>query len=243
MTQAKKHQLSIVHLYPREMNLYGDTGNRLIIEKRLEWRGIDYSIHDISSGDTMPKKVDLILGGGGQDASQGIIEKDFYTRKKTMQELVDGGTAMLMICGMYQMMGRRFITHEGIEIKGLGILPVETVAKKGRLIGNIAVEIPGIGVIVGYENHSGRTYLDSNAHPLGTVIRGIGNNDDADSEGCRLRNVIGTYMHGPILAKNPELADLLIDMACKHAGIVGKLKPLDDTEEIIAREHALKRPR
>ena len=234
--------ISVTHLYPKEMNLYGDTGNRIVLEQRMKWRGIPYRVHLISEGDVIPESTDILLGGGGQDASQGSIEKDFLSKQDSLDRLVDKGTVVLMICGMYQMLGRKFVTSEGVEIEGLDILPLETRAESGRLIGNISVDMDGM-VLVGYENHSGRTYLDPGAMPLAKVLRGKGNNDADMTEGCRYKNVFGSYMHGPLLSKNTDFADLLIRLALEKNGSTVGLKPLDDSLEQTARKVAITRPR
>jgi lipid II isoglutaminyl synthase (glutamine-hydrolysing) len=235
--------IKIVHLYPKEMNIYGDTGNRLVLEKRLEWRGIAWQSELVSIGDTIPKDADIIIGGGGQDASQGVVEKDLHIKKSQLEHHVDRGTVMLMVCGMYQLLGRRFVTGGGKEIRGLDILPVETLAQDGRLIGNLTVERDDIGVMVGYENHSGRTMLDEGATPLAKVIRGNGNNDDSGYEGCQLGNIFATYMHGPILSKNPQFADLLLARALELNGRSNELVVLDDDLELLAQKVAISRPR
>jgi len=234
--------ISVTHLYPKEMNLYGDTGNRIVLEQRMKWRGIPYRVHLISEGDVIPESTDILLGGGGQDASQGSIEKDFLSKQDSLDRLVDKGTVVLMICGMYQMLGRKFVTSEGVEIEGLDILPLETRAESGRLIGNISVDMDGM-VLVGYENHSGRTYLDPGAMPLAKVLRGKGNNDADITEGCRYKNVFGSYMHGPLLSKNTDFADLLIRLALEKNGSTVGMKPLDDSLEQTARKVAITRPR
>jgi CobQ-like glutamine amidotransferase family enzyme len=225
------------------MNIYGDTGNKIVLEKRLAWRNIPYVTHFIGVGDVLPKKVDIIIGGGGQDAAQGGIEKDLFTKQRSLEELAQDATVMLMVCGMYQLFGKRFVTSEEVEIRGLGILDIETLPGKGRLIGNLVTEVPELGQIVGYENHSGRTYLGNDAQPFARVLSGIGNDDSAELEGARWNNVIGTYMHGPILSKNPHLADMLLTLALLKNGITQKLLPLDDTLEDRARDIASKRPR
>lgn len=235
--------LQIVHLYPKEMNIYGDTGNRIVLEKRLEWRNIPYKTHFIGVGEAIPANSDIIIGGGGQDAAQGGIEKDLFTKKAMLVKLAESGTVMLMVCGMYQLFGNQFITSEGTEIKGLGILDVETHAGRGRLIGNLVTDVPELGTIVGYENHSGRTYLGDKVQPFARVVSGAGNDDSAELEGARFKNVIGTYMHGPILSKNPHLADMLLELAIEKNGSSMKLSPLDDTLADKAREVAAKRPR
>lgn len=239
---SNKPKLIIAHLYPRAMNLYGDTGNRYILEKRLSWRGFEYQICDINEGDALPANTDIILGGGGQDASQGSIEQDLRKKSDDLSRLSEGNCVMLMVCGMYQLLGRRFILSDLTEIKGLGIMPHETRAGDGRIVGNVAVDIKGIGLVVGYENHGGRTYLDNPEDALGTVVRGVGNAENSTREGCRYRNIFGTYMHGPVLAKSPEFADELITLALKRRDYLENLEQLNDSLELTAREKALKRP-
>jgi len=235
--------LHLVHLYPKEMNIYGDTGNRIVLEKRLQWRGIPFVTHLVSIGDEIPKDADIIIGGGGQDASQNTVALDLQSKKHELTRLASNGCVMLMVCGMYQLFGRRFVTSEGEELTGIGILPVETLAKSGRLIGNIHAMADTVGKVVGYENHSGRTYLDNGAQPFAKVLLGCGNDDDSGCEGCRLENVFGTYMHGPILSKNPVLADELVRLAFKRRGYVQDLELVDDQLIESAHHHALKRPR
>ncbi len=234
--------IKLVHLYARELNIYGDTGNRMVLEKRLEWRGIPYETTVVGVGESIPDDVDFILGGGGQDASQAKVEADLLSRKQQLMHLTDDGVVMLLICGTYQLFGRAFVTHEGKTIQGLGILPLETRAGEGRLIGNLLVERGGYEII-GYENHSGRTYLDTGARPFAAVKKGKGNNDSAIGEGCEHINIFGTYMHGPVLSKNPEFADELLSRMLRRRGIDDPLPPLDDSLETEARELAKKRPR
>jgi CobQ-like glutamine amidotransferase family enzyme len=225
------------------MNIYGDTGNRIVLEKRLEWRRIPYVTHLVGVGYPIPKNTDIIIGGGGQDAAQGGIEKDLFTKKSMLMNLVDSGTVMLMVCGMYQLFGNKFITQEGTEIRGLGILDVETHAGRGRLIGNLVTDVPEVGIIVGYENHSGRTYLGDHVQPFARVLSGAGNDGSSELEGARYKNVFGTYMHGPILSKNVHFADTLLTLALQNKGQMQTLAPLDDTLANSARDIASKRPR
>jgi CobQ-like glutamine amidotransferase family enzyme len=225
------------------MNIYGDTGNRIVLEKRLKWRGIPAEVVLVSSGDALPEDSDIVIGGGGQDASQSGIATDLLSKKDTLQKLVDRGCVMLMVCGMYQLLGKQFITNTGEAIEGLGIFNLETRAEPGRIIGNVTVWVEGVGQIVGYENHSGRTYLESTAIAFAKVVRGKGNNDSGTNEGCRLNNLFGTYMHGPILSKNPLFADLLLQLALRKNGLSDKLTELDDTLEQKAHDTALSRPR
>ena len=165
--------IRIVQLYPRDMNLYGDWGNARVLQKRLEWRGIDAEIVDHDpSDDTDLGSGDIFLGGGGQDAGQDKIQEDLQHHIDELGRLVEDGAPMLLICGMYQLLGRTFVTGEGKIIKGAGILPLDTRAGTDRLIGNVTLESPEFGEVVGYENHSGRTYIDDGYEPLGKVLRG-----------------------------------------------------------------------
>lgn len=231
--------INIVQLYPKEMNIYGDNGNIIILGNRLKWRGIKYKIFHIGIGDKLPDSVDIIVGGGGQDSGQQIIEKDLLKRKYTLETLANEEVVMLMICGMYQLFGKEFITSNQKTINGIGILPIITKAEDERLVGNLVIETP-FGKMVGYENHSGRTWLDSDCAPLGKVIKGNGNNGTDKTEGARKLNVFGSYMHGPILSKNPVFADELLSLASKRKGY--ELARLDDQIENMAATHAIRRP-
>lgn len=241
--ESREYQLTIVHLYPREMNIYGDTGNRLVLERRAEWRGIDIQVKLVGVNDPIPGETDIIIGGGGQDAGQGKIQDDLQAKAADLYKLADDGVVMLMICGMYQLFGRSFTTHEGEVIKGIGVLPLETVGGDKRMIGNTTYNTP-YGELVGYENHSGVTTLDDPKLALGTVTRGDGNNGQDGTEGCRIKNVFGTYSHGPVLVKNPAFADELLRLALiRKYGHEVALKPLDDTVEQAAHKAASSRPR
>jgi len=234
-------KLHIVHLYPNEMNTYGDRGNRLTLEKRAEWHGLEPVVHYYSAGDAFPKEADLILGGGGQDSGQSEIETDILRIGDALHGLVDAGVPMLMVCGTYQLFGNRFVTITGEEIKGIGVFDIETMGGPKRLIGNVAVETTDFGVLYGFENHSGRTYLAANQGRLGTVTRGSGNNGEDQSEGARTNNAIGTYLHGPLLPNNPRLADGLLRLALERKGADFKLKALDDILATQARRMASRR--
>lgn len=234
--------LHIVHLYPAEMNIYGDTGNRLIVQRRLEWRGIEAKISLVGVGQKIPNSIDIIIGGGGQDAVQSSVQPDLQRKASKMQELADNGTVMLMVCGLYQLLGRKFITQQGEEIEGIGILPLETRADKTRFIGNTNINTKW-GLLIGYENHSGLTYLDDTELALGSVEKGAGNNGKDGTEGCLVRNIFGTYLHGPILSKNPHLADELIVRALERKYGSADLSPLDDSYAYAASHIAKNRPR
>jgi len=235
------NKLHIVHIYPNEMNTYGDRGNLLTLKRRAEWQGLQPVIHYYHAGDVFPKEADIVLGGGGQDSAQGAIQDDILRIGDKLHALVDKGVPMLMVCGTYQLFGNRFITHDGQEIKGIGIFDVETIGGPKRLIGNIAVETDDFGTLYGFENHSGRTVLLGDQKPLGAVARGNGNNGDDKTEGARTQNALGTYMHGPLLPNNPQLADSLLILALQYQGTDVKLRQLDDTLVTQARQNAVTR--
>ncbi len=239
---STSHRLTIVHLYPREMNIYGDTGNRLVLEKRAQWRGIDVQVKLVGVNDPIPGEADIIIGGGGQDAGQGKIQDDLQAKAAQLRKMAEDGVVMLMICGMYQLFGRTFTTHEGEVIRGIGLLPLETVGGDVRMIGNTVYETP-YGEVVGYENHSGVTTLDDPSLAFGTVLQGDGNNGRDKTEGCRVKNIFGTYSHGPVLVKNPRLADELIRLALSRRYDDVELPPLDDTPELAAHQTATSRSR
>jgi CobQ-like glutamine amidotransferase family enzyme len=224
-----KKQLHIVHLYPDEMNTYGDRGNIITLTRRAEWYGFEPIVHYHHPGKPFPTSAQLLFGGGGQDSAQVEIQKDILAIGDRLHKLVDQGVPMLMICGMYQLFGHRFITHDKKEIKGIGIFDIETHATKHRLIGNIAVTTKEFGMLYGFENHSGQTYLGKGQRELGQVVRGFGNNDQDKLEGARRENVIGSYMHGSMLPLNPKVADWLILMALQKAHGIDALElPIDD---------------
>ena len=243
MSNSETKTLHILQLYPRDMNIYGDWGNTLTLQRRAEWHGYQVVLHSYNPGDEWPSEVDLIVGGGGQDSGQSIIQDDLLAIGDRLQQLADDDVPMLMICGLYQLFGKFFRTKDGATIRGIGLLDIETHAGPERLIGNITTSSPDFGQIVGYENHSGLTYLGSDVQPLGTVTRGAGNNGQDGIEGARYRNVIGTYLHGSLLPKNPAIADWLIEQAATRR--YGNFEPtvIDDRFALQARTIALKRPR
>lgn len=238
-----KQTITLLHLYARDMNIYGDHGNMLVLKKRLEWHGYGVKGIEYNPGDTFPTDVDIILGGGGQDSGQDKITDDLLTIGPKLKTLADDNVPMLMICGLYQLFGKFFKTGDGHIIKGIGLLDCQTYAGNERLIGNTIVESPEFGQIIGYENHSGQTFLGTEATPFARVIRGAGNNGKDETEGARYKNVIGTYLHGPVLPKNPELADFLIEQAVQRK--YGEFTPtvIDDSLSTQARKIAAKRPR
>lgn len=231
--------LHLVHLYPREMNIYGDTGNVIVLENRLKWRGIAVKTTLVNQGDKLPSDADIIIGGGGQDKGQQQVEADLKKKSEALKSMSSDGVVMLMICGMYQLFGEVFITKDKQCIEGIGVLPVHTEASGDRMIGNVAIDTD-FGVVVGYENHSGKTWLHDGCTPFGRVKKGFGNNGADKLEGARLNNIFASYLHGPILSKNPVLADGLIKIALEGRGI--GLAALDDSLELEAARKALLRP-
>ncbi|MEI6237278.1 MAG: glutamine amidotransferase [Candidatus Saccharibacteria bacterium] len=234
--------IKIVHLYPKEMNIYGDNGNVLVIKKRLQWRSIPCVVAACGVNDKLPSDTSIIIGGGGQDAGQSLVASDLQQKSKTLNKLSQDGVPMLMICGMYQMFGHYFKTQDDIKIPGIGLLDIYTVGEYGRLIGNISVKTRW-GDIVGYENHSGRTYLASDTTKFGDTAIKQGNNGKDKTEGATTNNIFGTYMHGPILSKSPIFADFLIALALATRGQNIELQPLDDAIESRALDVAKTRPR
>ncbi len=226
------------------MNLYGDHGNVLAIRRRLEWRGIDVEVIHHDPGDELPEDIDIIFGGGGQDSGQTVVEDDLRIITPKLKELIENGTPALVICGLYQLFGNYFETVEGQKLEGTHILDINTIGGPVRLIGNVLIDTTEFGQVVGYENHSGLTYLGDGVKPLGTVITGDGNNGKDKTEGVRYKNCIGTYLHGPILPKNPKVTDFLISKAIENkTGEAPQLKELDDTIELRAHNVSSKRPR
>lgn len=234
--------LTVLHLYPRDMNIYGDRGNVLTLLKRLEWHGYEAKLTEYNPGDRLPTHIDLIVGGGGQDSGQLRVEEDLQIIGDTLRRLADDDVPMLLICGLYQLFGRRFITQDGGELRGIGIFAAETIAKPKRLVGNVIVNSP-FGKLLGYENHSGLTTLDNPAQALGRIIKGAGNNGEDHTEGAIYRSVFGSYMHGSLLPKNPVFADMLIERAVTRLGIPFTPRPIDDQYAELARKTAGRRPR
>jgi len=236
-------QITILQLYPHDMNIYGDWGNVLVLKRRLQWHGYSPHVIEYNVGDIFPDEADIIIGGGGQDAGQDNIQADLLSIGTHLHTQAENDVPMLMICGLYQLFGKFFKTQDGHVIKGIGMLDLETHAGSERLIGNITTSSSQFGDIIGYENHSGQTFLGSGVSPLGRVVKGAGNNGQDDTEGARYRNVIGTYMHGSLLPKNPTVADFLIEKAVtkKYGDFIPTV--IDDRFAEAAREVALKRPR
>lgn len=235
------------------MNIYGDTGNIIALQKRAAWRGIKVTIQNITLNDKLePGKVDLFFFGGGQDQAQNLVAQDLKStgKGKVIKKEIERGVPLLSICGGYQLLGEYYQPHEGPKLPGVGLFPVYTVAGDKRMIGNIVVRLSALSCpdkigtaddfIVGFENHSGKTYLKEGAKPLGKVIKGFGNNGEDKTEGCIYKNAVGCYIHGSLLPKNPQLADWLLEKALEvKYGETVNLKPLDDTLELLAHQAAM----
>jgi lipid II isoglutaminyl synthase (glutamine-hydrolysing) len=238
-----KQELAILHLYPVEMNIYGDRGNVLTLVKRLQWRGIGAKVIEAGVGEKVDlKSIDLIFAGGGQDRGQIAVGRDLQDRKEDLLAAAEDGMPMLTVCGTYQLFGRFFQPKDGERIEGISLFKAETVAGSTRMIGNISVKTSW-GLLTGFENHSGQTELDEGQQALGSVLRGYGNTPRAGTEGAVHKNVFGTYMHGPLLPKNPAFADHLLAVAMQRKYGVSELTALDDSLELAAHNSALSRPR
>jgi CobQ-like glutamine amidotransferase family enzyme len=235
-------KLKILHLYPKEMNLYGDHGNVLTLKKRCEWRGIKTEIIEHEPGDEIPDDIDIIFGGGGQDSNQDRIVDDLQKIAPKLKELVENNTPTLLICGLYQLFGKYFETQDGHKLPGIDVIDITTKAGPSRLIGNVVIDTPEFGEVVGYENHSGLTELGKNVSAFGTVTKGYGNNGKDLTEGAKYLNCIGTYLHGPVLPKNPRLADFLILKAIERKQKITHLDRLNDGIENRAHKTAASRP-
>lgn len=240
---ADQRELVILSLYPRDMNIYGDRGNLLALTRRARAHGFEPRVVDLNIGDTLPEHVDIVIGGGGQDSGQIRVAADLAGRAAEFQALAEGGTPMLVICGLYQLFGHRFVTTSGSTLQGIGVLDVETRGGDERMIGNVVVDSRDFGEIIGYENHSGYTVLGSGSEPLGKVLQGAGNNPDDGSEGARSGNVLGSYLHGSLLPKNPAISDFLIATAAQRRYDAFKPRAGVDQTAERARAAAKRRPR
>lgn len=231
-----KRQLRLAHLYPKMLNIYGDYGNVLTLKRRCEWRDIELSIDNVEIGDSITEH-DIYFMGGGQDIQQIAVSKELQQHKDFLIKERDRNAVFLAICGGYQLLGHYYQPHEGNRLEGIGLLDVYTVAGDKRLIGNVTTKIDYLPkkTLVGFENHSGLTYLRGDTKPISKIVVGNGNNEKDKTEGARFKNVFGTYLHGSFLPKNPHFADYLIELALKKRyGLEMKLEPLDDTLEYFA---------
>lgn len=259
------YQLNIGYFYPELLNLYGDRGNMMVLAQRCRWRGIGVQVTEYSLGNAFPdvsssEYPDILFMGGGPDSSQVLVAEDLQKRKEWFLNYAHRGGVGLFICGAYQLLGHYYQDAEGKRLAGVGLFDLYTRhfgKDKPRCIGNVVVKIPpipqpvrpwrtgfssaGLDTLVGFENHGGRTYLGKGTRPLGRVIKGYGNNGEDKSEGAVLQNCFGTYLHGPLLPKNPHFADLLILKTLRRKYLESVLlPPLDDTLEWQAHEAALR---
>lgn len=236
---SKNVTVNIAHLYPRLLNIYGDWGNVLTVKKRCEWRGIDVNIDSIEIGDTIDiKKYDFYFMGGGQDAQQIAVSKELQKHKGVLQDAVDENAVFLAICGGYQLLGHYYQPHQGERLDGIGLLDAYTEAGDTRFIGNVTAECDFTtpNTLVGFENHSGLTYLNGDTVPMAVVKTGHGNNGKDKTEGARYKNVFGTYLHGSFLPKNPHFADYLISLAL-HKRYKEEIELISLNDEVEIKAH------
>ena len=237
-------KVRVAHLYPDYLNIYADRGNIAVLARRAAWRGYKLEVRPVSVGDAVrPGTFDLLYVGGGQDREQSLVAHDLAAKRDGVIEAVESGAAVLAVCGGYQLLGRSYRAFHGVDLPGVGLFPLETVAGARRMIGDVLLECElEAGVrrtLAGFENHAGRTLLDADAEPLGRVIAGFGNDGESGSEGCRLGRAVGTYLHGPLLPRNPWFADWVLAQALAHAtdGDPPALEPLRD--ELEEQAHAV----
>jgi CobQ-like glutamine amidotransferase family enzyme len=235
--------IRVGHLYPDYLNIYADRGNIAVFARRASTRGLELEVNAIGLGeDVRPGDYDLYYVGGGQDREQALIAADLAAKGAALREAVAGGAAALAVCGGYQLFGRFYRDRYGGDLPGAGVFPLETYAGERRMIGDVLLECSFTGeqrTVAGFENHAGRTILDEGAEPLGRVIAGFGNDGQSGFEGCRVGRAVGTYLHGPLLPRNPWLADWLLAQAAAHrtGGQPPVFEPLDD--ELEAAAHAV----
>jgi lipid II isoglutaminyl synthase (glutamine-hydrolysing) len=233
-------KIIVGHLYPDYLNIYADRGNMAVLARRAAWRGHELDVRSVSVGDELrPGEHDLLYVGGGQDREQELVAQDLVGKADGVLEAVAGGAALLAVCGGYQLLGRSYRDSHGEDLPGVGLFPFDTVAGERRMIGDVLLECelePGERrTLAGFENHAGRTRLDSDATPLGRVVAGFGNDGESGYEGCRVGRAVGTYLHGPLLPRNPWFADWLLAQALTHRlGEAPRLEPLPDGLELEA---------
>jgi CobQ-like glutamine amidotransferase family enzyme len=240
-------KVTVGHLYPDYLNIYADRGNIAVLARRAAWRGHELEVRPISVGDAIPREgIDLFYVGGGQDREQALVARELAAKGARLRDAVERGSAVLAVCGGYQLLGRFYRDVSGDELPGVGLFPLETLAGERRMIGDVLVECelePGVRrTLAGFENHAGRTLLDDGARPLGRVAAGFGNDGRSGYEGCRVGRAVGTYLHGPLLPRNPWLADWVLAqaLACR-LGEPPELEPLPDELEREAHEVSARR--
>ena len=235
--------LRLGHLYPALMNIYGDRGNIVCLQRRCRLRGIDIEVTPLEVGDTLaPDAFDMLFMGGAQDREQALVMQDLAATKGALRESIEDGVVFLGVCGGYQLSGRFYRGADGVEMPGAGVFDLYTLhpgPRAKRLIGNLSAAWNG-STLVGFENHGGRTYLGAGAEPLAKVIRGFGNDGASGYEGARYKNAFGSYLHGPLLPKNPDFADHLISLALQRRYGAANLESLDDVIEQQAHAAALR---
>jgi CobQ-like glutamine amidotransferase family enzyme len=235
--------LHIAFLYPDLMNIYGDRGNIIALQRRAEWRGIRVEVHALSLGDELDiERDDFYFFGGGQDRQQIAVSQDLQGRKgEQLKEAVERGAVVLSVCGGYQLLGHYYRPHDGADLPGIGLFDLHTVAGDRRFIGNVVVQTDFVGRLVGFENHSGLTYLGPGVSPLGTSLVGYGNNGQDGHEGARYKTAYGCYLHGSLLPKNPHFADYLLGQALTRRHGPVDLPTMDDALEQAAHANAVER--
>jgi lipid II isoglutaminyl synthase (glutamine-hydrolysing) len=242
-------RIRVGHLYPDYLNIYADRGNIAVLARRAAWRGHELDVAPVGIGDRLaPAAHDLLYVGGGQDREQALVATDIAAKAEPLRKAIAGGTAILAVCGGYQLLGSFYRERSGAELPGAGVLPLHTIAGERRMIGDVLLECefePGQRrTIAGFENHAGRTILEEGAEPLGRVVSGFGNDGSSGFEGCRAGRVVGTYLHGPLLPRNPWLADWLLAQAIAHqTGEAVSLEPVGDELEAEAHSVSAERAR
>jgi lipid II isoglutaminyl synthase (glutamine-hydrolysing) len=235
--ESRGVKIVVGHLYPDYLNIYADRGNIAVLARRAAWRGHELEVRPLSVGDEVrPGDHDLLYVGGGQDREQALVAGDLATKAAGILEAVASGAVVLAVCGGYQLFGRSYRDLNGAVLPGIGLFPHETIAGTTRMIGDVLLECelePGERrTLAGFENHAGRTLLDAGAEPLGRVIAGFGNDGESGREGCRVGRAVGTYLHGPLLPRNPWFADWLLAQAlANRLGEPPELDPLPDDLE------------
>ena len=234
------NELTVYHFMPDKLNLYSDIGNIIALKQRAKWRNIKLNVVEVNETEGVTlDNCDIFFIGGGSDREQALATEELSKIKDQLKTAIEDGMPGLTICGGYQFLGTKYITPDGTELEGLGILDFYTQSQKERLTGDIVIESETFGTIVGFENHGGRTYHDFGT--FGKVKYGYGNNEEDRREGIHYKNLLGTYLHGPVLPKNHEITDYLLKKACERKGIPFEPQNLDNTEEEAAKQAIVER--